>query len=294
MGGRAKTFKTGKGRKTAKKTPRRVAKTATSRPAVTDAVGTIDVRFQDEAEQDEQLSGLSLREWRFVEAYLGEAGGNATEAARMAGCGTTYWSQADAGSTLLEKPQVVSTIARMIDQSRMSTEMTIHRLGQMLRANIADYWAYKPDGSVDCDAFGRPRFDLERARQLGKLHLIDKITYTNTGIKIELPKKTEVIALMMKFQGLLTERLEITHREDPQQVKAEIMAKLRAVAEKLDEKDRAILNGLPSPTPQPIADGPLPSPGWPASGSPEWEEMRAKVKSASGPKAEGEGDEIEV
>lgn len=65
------------------------------------------------------LLGLNLRERKFVEAYLGEAAGNATRAARLAGYSGSYSALGVAGFENLKKPKIREVIAQLLDQDEL-------------------------------------------------------------------------------------------------------------------------------------------------------------------------------
>ena len=56
------------------------------------------------------MSGLTLKQQRFVAAYMGESQGNATDAARRAGYKGTDQTLGAVGAENLKKPQIVSAI----------------------------------------------------------------------------------------------------------------------------------------------------------------------------------------
>jgi phage terminase small subunit len=65
------------------------------------------------------LAGLTLKERRFVEAYVGEAAGNGTRAARLAGYGGGVATHSAIGSENLRKPPIRDAIAHIVDQDEL-------------------------------------------------------------------------------------------------------------------------------------------------------------------------------
>jgi phage terminase small subunit len=61
-----------------------------------------------------KVSGLSEKERRFVEAYMGAAAGNAAEAVRLAGYkNKTAQAAATQGSALLRKPHIAAAVLKL-------------------------------------------------------------------------------------------------------------------------------------------------------------------------------------
>lgn len=67
---------------------------------------------------------LSLKERRFVDAYLGSANGNATKAARQAGYGSTAKSSSVLGARLLGKVSVRRAIENRLARATRASVMS--------------------------------------------------------------------------------------------------------------------------------------------------------------------------
>jgi phage terminase small subunit len=82
------------------------------------------------------LAGLTEKRRRFVLAYVGEAMGNATEAARIAG----YAKPTEEGSFLLRNPQVrdaLRSVAAPAENAKIASTEEIHeRLTAILRGEV--------------------------------------------------------------------------------------------------------------------------------------------------------------
>ena len=75
----------------------------------------------------------SLRQRRFVEAYVGRARGNATEAARIAG-----YSDESYGREVLTKTHVLKAIRALVRAETLSRSDVRHRISRHATASIAD------------------------------------------------------------------------------------------------------------------------------------------------------------
>ena len=65
------------------------------------------------------LEGLTLKERRFVDAYLGEAAGNGTRAARLAGYGGSSTVLGQIAYENLRKPDIREAIARLTEDDEL-------------------------------------------------------------------------------------------------------------------------------------------------------------------------------
>lgn len=77
---------------------------------------------------------VNPRRKRFIHAYLGEAQGNATQAAIIAG-----YSQATAGQSghrLLKDPQVRQAVLSRLDRVDTSTDRIVQRLGKIANTDV--------------------------------------------------------------------------------------------------------------------------------------------------------------
>ena len=112
-----------------------------------------------------KLNGLSLKQRKFVDAYLGEAAGNGTKAAQLAGYrGSTQTLKAVASENLA-KPD----IAREVEK-RLKTVLSGEEVLQEL-SGIA---------SAECPEPVRVSDKLEALRQMGKYHKLFDRRYLGT------------------------------------------------------------------------------------------------------------------
>lgn len=85
--------------------------------------------------EDNQKSNLTLKQQLFVEAYLGKANGNATEAARIAG----YKQPQMHGSRLMKNDEIASRVRKRVEQAAMSANEVLQELSQIGRADWQHY-----------------------------------------------------------------------------------------------------------------------------------------------------------
>jgi phage terminase small subunit len=79
-------------------------------------------RAQADADADavpDVFAGMTLKERRFTEAYLGAAAGNATKAARLAGYKGNLLTLGVVGSENLRKPRIREAFALLLEQDEL-------------------------------------------------------------------------------------------------------------------------------------------------------------------------------
>lgn len=136
------------------------------------------------------LRELTYKQRIFVAAYLGQAGGNATEAARIAGYS---WPEKQ-GYQLLGKTSIKAAVATKLAQVAMSSDEVLARLSDMASADVAEFLDIKDDGSFDIDVKG--------AKRRGKTHLIKKLTPTKFGLAIELHDSQAALEKLGRYYGV--------------------------------------------------------------------------------------------
>lgn len=120
----------------------------------------------------EHESPLNYRQRLFVAYYLGESGGNATEAARKAG----YAKPNVQCARLLANVSIQRAIAARLDDVTLTADEILSRLADMATVDVADFLAVKSDGSW--------ALDLPKAIKAGKTHLIKSIKEGQWGTEI--------------------------------------------------------------------------------------------------------------
>jgi phage terminase small subunit len=132
------------------------------------------------------LSGLTEKRRRFVLAYVGEALGNATEAARIAG----YSKPTEEGSFLLRNPQVqeaLQAIAAPAQNAKIATTEQLHeRLSAIALGLVEDA---KPSDSVNA-----AKLMLQARGELVKKHEHTHVP----GTREEILARLEQVAAKLK------------------------------------------------------------------------------------------------
>lgn len=137
--------------------------------------------------------GLTGKQRMFVDAYLGEAKGNATEAARIAG----YAHPNSQAWEALKHPAVQAQLQKRFDATAMSASEVISRLSEEAAADISDF--FDLEGPL-------PELNLKKALDAGRTHLLKSISLTRHGYKIELHDAQAAKALLGRFHGLFVDR----------------------------------------------------------------------------------------
>lgn len=117
------------------------------------------------------MSKLTLKQAAFVDAYMGVARGNATEAARIAGYkGNDNTLRVVGGENLL-KPAIASAIDERRQQVASSRIMTIEQMQEMLTQIAAN--------NADAD----PQVAINAVKELGKMQgaYIDRQLVEHSG-----------------------------------------------------------------------------------------------------------------
>jgi len=139
---------------------------------------------------------LSYKRQAFVNHYLAN-GFNATKAAEAAG----YAAPRQAGSRLLSSVDIQAEIAARTASLAMSADEALQRLAARARVSIADFY--------DVDDAGNLVLNLQRARESGKLDLIDNITYDRQGnLILKLPDRIRALELIGRNLGLWVDRVQ--------------------------------------------------------------------------------------
>ena len=132
----------------------------------------------------------------FVDFYLAN-GFNATKAAEAAG----YATPGQEGHRLLKNAEIEAEIAARTAILAMTADETLRRLAARARVSIADFYDVDDDGNLV--------LNLRRARDSGKLDLIDGITYDRRGnLILKLPDRAEALAQIGRNLGLWVDRVQ--------------------------------------------------------------------------------------
>ena len=122
---------------------------------------------------------LTVKERRFVDAYLGDAKGNATEAARIAG----YKDPGQAGYENKKKQDIRAYIDERLDAETMSSAEILAELSDVGRAEWRDFVTIRTRGGEIVD------------------------------VKMDLRSKIDALELLGKHRSLFTDKLELNAAE---------------------------------------------------------------------------------
>lgn len=141
---------------------------------------------------------LTYKQRLFVEAYLGEASGNAAEAARIAG----YSQPVDVGGRLLRKSAVQAQIDARLNEAALSTNQILARLSDIATADLGDF--------VKIESENGWSLDLKKAKRARRTHLIKKLKMGQYGPEIELHSPLDALEKLGKYRKLFTDKVDVT------------------------------------------------------------------------------------
>lgn len=142
---------------------------------------------------------LTAKRKLFVAYYLGEANGNATAAARMAG----YADRAE-GSRLLKMPEIRALVDKRVESVAMVGDKILSLLAEQARGTMGDF--------VSFDTTGQPFIDLRKAVEQQKMHLIRKLRVTGDGaVEVELYDAQTALVHLGRYFKLFTDKLEVAN-----------------------------------------------------------------------------------
>lgn len=141
---------------------------------------------------------------RFLAAYLGEANGNATKAARIAG----YAWPMQAGGKLVEKCWFLEAVNAAVARARMEAGEVLARLAGHAAGDMGDFLDIRDDGTF--------RIDLTKAAKAGKTHLIRGVRHWRTTrenvvievTELELHSSLDALETLAKHHGLYLRKNE--------------------------------------------------------------------------------------
>ena len=105
--------------------------------------------------------------------------------------------------TLMSKPKIKTYIKKRLQEKALPADRVLAEIAEIAMIDIGDFMAFPDVGE------GRtmvPFFDLQRARENGKLKHVKRIRYLDKGgIELELYDKQWALELLAKHLGLLKE-----------------------------------------------------------------------------------------
>jgi phage terminase small subunit len=150
-------------------------------------------------------SGLTLKQRRFVKAYVGTAAGNSTKAAEMAGYNAANRNALRVTAHgVLMKPNVQRAIARQLNRRGGGKAETRAGIVELARVNMADFAAVDEAGNV--------KLDLRRAYEGAAMGSVKKIIVRPTPegqqVTIETYNRLEALQTLAKIHGTLKDNHE--------------------------------------------------------------------------------------
>lgn len=182
------------------------------------ATGEIQVKSKKDKQSDtKETAGneLTPKESLFINAYLGEARFNATEAARIAGYKGNDNTLGVVGFENLRKPKIASIALERLNEAAMSANEVLARLSKQARGSLADLLT--EDGQFDLAAARVSGFhDLLKKlkvkktvrRERGGTDEVEDVTY-----EYEIHDPQAALVHLGKFHKLFIERLEHTGKD---------------------------------------------------------------------------------
>jgi phage terminase small subunit len=176
---------------------------------------------------------LTAKQQLFIEAYLGAARGNATEAARLAG----YEGDGDAlgvtGHRLLSNARIAEAVAARLKRAKrcLQADEVLELLTEQATATMDDFFDIievesalkRPQDPAACDDADSPAEDLEpdeepmrrshpvmnlqKAKERGKLPLVKKISFNQFGPTLELYSAQSALEMLGRYHRLFRDRI---------------------------------------------------------------------------------------
>lgn len=132
-------------------------------PAVKSEDHVAEKRKQQKAKTQKPRK-ITVKEHRFIHAYFGEAKGNGTLAAKLAGYKGSDAVLATEAHRLLRKPKIAAAVAAMLQQSALPVEQVLKGISDIALGSVEFFLEFGENDSLNVT--------LKRAKEQGKLHLV--------------------------------------------------------------------------------------------------------------------------
>jgi hypothetical protein len=132
---------------------------------------------------------MTFKRRLFIGYFLGEANGNGTQAARLAG----YKSPRKLAQKLLAVPEIREAIEEKVSAVSMTADEVLARISDQATSSLDDFIEVVGKGW---------RLDLDKARKRGKLHLLRKVKEGQFGPEIELKDSFKALEKLGQYHGL--------------------------------------------------------------------------------------------
>jgi phage terminase small subunit len=167
---------------------------------------------------------LTGKQRAFVNAYLGEANFNATEAARIAGYDSDdYFVLANIGCENLKKPKISERIEERLRESAMCANEVLTRLAEIARGDHRHYMT--TDGTLDIASLVAD----------GKAHLIKSIRPNTHGTVYEFCDMQGALVQLGKHHGLFIDRVQHAGKDGSDLLPVESIVTALLAIRKADE-----------------------------------------------------------
>jgi len=140
---------------------------------------------------------LTGKQKKFIDAYLGKANFNATRAARLAGYRGNGNTLSQVSFRLLRKDKIAEEVKLRLDESAMTSNEVIARLGEQAKADYHQY--LNSDGTVN----------LKQLLDDGKGHLVKGYTPLKNGTRVDFYDGQSALNILAKHHGLLTDKIDV-------------------------------------------------------------------------------------
>lgn len=132
---------------------------------------------------------LTYRQRLFVEAYLGEANGNGTRAAQMAGFGAPNVA-AVAAHRLLRNAKIAALIEQRVASAAMPANEVLARLSEYASADLGNYLSIHDDGTFQVNLSKARK--SRRTRAIKKVKTKTRTVSTDRGDEVEVQAEIEL------------------------------------------------------------------------------------------------------
>lgn len=159
---------------------------------------------------------LTGKQQAFVNAYLGKAKFNATQAARLAGYSGNDNVLAQMGHKLVRNGKISLAIEARLKESAMSADENLMHIGEIARGVIRPSFFFVREVVTEQGENGN---EIKTVKTTGELdwnkldkygHLVKSISFTANGPKIELHDRLRALELIGKHHRLFTDKHEVT------------------------------------------------------------------------------------
>jgi phage terminase small subunit len=204
---------------------------------------------QENTQPQSAYEQLKPKQRAFVDAYLAN-GYNATKAAEKC----KYVNPAEEGSRLLRNVNIKRAIDEALKQNHLGADEVLARIADQGRSTIEDF--------ISLDKKKNPVLDLKKAKELGRLHLVQKLTQRTFFDKGKNAEVNEIEVHLYNAQKSLTDLLRVHQLigdRDKEKVERQLLEERLKIAQyEREELERKAKGG---PSAQRLENRPRPQGG---------------------------------